>query len=244
GQAKNTYGTGAFLLLVTGEQAIRSDNGLITTVAWQLGSGGPVTYALEGSVFVAGAAVQWLRDGLRAIRRSADVERLVSDVDHTGDLYLVPAFVGLGAPYWDPYARGILVGITRGTGLPEIARATIDSIAYQVRDLLDAMEADSGAPLGVLRVDGGASVNDDLLQFQADLLGVPVERPTVVETTAWGAAAMAGLAVGFWRDPAQLASLRKVDRTFEPAMPAERRQALIRGWRRAVDRSRDWARPE
>ena len=244
GQAKNTYGTGAFLLLVTGERAIPSANGLITTVGWRLGPGGPVTYALEGSVFVAGAAVQWLRDGLRAIRHSGDVERLARGIADTGDLYLVPAFVGLGAPYWDPYARGILVGITRGTGLPEIARATIDSIAYQVRDLLDAMEADSGGPLGVLRVDGGAAVNDSLLQFQADLLGVPVERPTVIETTAWGAAALAGLAVGFWRDTAQLAGLRRVDRTFDPAMSAERREALIHGWRRAVERSRDWARPE
>jgi glycerol kinase len=195
-------------------------------------------------VFVAGAAVQWLRDGLRAIRHSGDVERLARGIADTGDLYLVPAFVGLGAPYWDPYARGILVGITRGTGLPEIARATIDSIAYQVRDLLDAMEADSGGPLGVLRVDGGAAVNDSLLQFQADLLGVPVERPTVIETTAWGAAALAGLAVGFWRDTAQLAGLRRVDRTFDPAMSTERREALIHGWRRAVERSRDWARPE
>ena len=244
GQAKNTYGTGAFLLLVTGERAIPSANGLITTVGWRLGPGGPVTYALEGSVFVAGAAVQWLRDGLRAIRHSGDVERLARGIADTGDLYLVPAFVGLGAPYWDPYARGILVGITRGTGLPEIARATIDSIAYQVRDLLDAMEADSGGPLGVLRVDGGAAVNDSLLQFQADLLGVPVERPTVIETTAWGAAALAGLAVGFWRDTAQLAGLRRVDRTFDPAMSTERREALIHGWRRAVERSRDWARPE
>jgi glycerol kinase len=243
GQAKNTYGTGAFLLLVTGEQPVSSANGLLTTIGWQLGAGGPVTYALEGSVFVAGAAVQWLRDGLRAIATSGDVERLAAGVTDTGGVYLVPAFVGLGAPYWDPYARGVIVGLSRGTGLPEIARATIDSIAYQVRDLLDAMEADAGA-LDVLRVDGGASVNDGLLQFQADLLGVPVERPTVVETTAWGAAALAGLAVGFWRDPADIAALRRVDRRFEPAMDPGRRDALVRGWRRAVERSRDWARPE
>jgi glycerol kinase len=243
GQAKNTYGTGAFLLLTTGERAVASANGLLTTICWQLRPGGPVTYALEGSVFVAGAAVQWLRDGLRAIRHSGDIERLALGVEDTGDLYLVPAFVGLGAPYWDPYARGVLVGITRGTGLPEIARATIDSIAYQVTDLLAAMETDSGGPLGVLRVDGGASVNDGLLRFQADLLGVTVERPVVVETTAWGAAALAGLAVGFWPDRDAIAGLRRVDRVFEPTMSADRRAVLLAGWRRAVERSRGWAQP-
>jgi glycerol kinase len=244
GQAKNTYGTGAFLLLVTGAEPIVSGSGLLTTVAWRLGPEGPVTYALEGSVFVAGAAVQWLRDGLRVIERSADVERLASGVSDTGGVYLVPAFVGLGAPYWDPYARGVIVGLTRGTGLPEIARATIDSMAYQVADLLEAMRADAGVRLDALRVDGGAAVNDGLLQFQADLLDVPVERPTVVETTAWGAAALAGLAVGFWDLPAQIAALRAVDRRFEPSMSADRRGALMRGWHRAVERSRDWARPD
>jgi glycerol kinase len=244
GQAKNTYGTGAFLLLVTGERPVASTNGLLTTVAWRLGPDGPVTYALEGSVFVAGAAVQWLRDGLRVIERSADVERLAAGVTDTGGVYLVPAFVGLGAPYWDPYARGVLVGLTRGTGLPEIARATIDSMAYQVADLLEAMRADAGVRLDALRVDGGAAVNDLLLQFQADLLGVAVERPTVVETTAWGAAALAGLAVGMWRSPAEVAGLRAVDRRFEPAMAADRRASLMRGWHRAVERSRDWARPD
>jgi glycerol kinase len=243
GQAKNTYGTGAFLLLVTGERPVASANGLLTTVAWRLGADGPVVYALEGSVFVAGAAIQWLRDGLRAVAHSGDVERLASKAEDTGDLYLVPAFVGLGAPYWDPYARGVLVGITRGTGLPEIARATLDSLAYQVNDLVTAMTADAGA-LDVLRVDGGASVNDSLLQFQADLLGVPVERPIVVETTAWGAAALAGLAVGFWESSAQLAALRRVDRRFDPSMDAGRRDTLVAGWKRAVERSRDWARPE
>jgi glycerol kinase len=242
GQAKNTYGTGAFLLLVTGERPVVSANGLLTTVAWRLGADGPVVYALEGSVFVAGAAIQWLRDGLRAIAHSGDVERLASKAEDTGGIYLVPAFVGLGAPYWDPYARGVLVGITRGTGLPEIARATLDSLAYQVNDLVTAMTADAGA-LDVLRVDGGASVNDSLLQFQADLLGVPVERPIVVETTAWGAAALAGLAVGFWESPAQLATLRRVDRRFDPSMDAGRRDTLVAGWKRAVERSRDWARP-
>ncbi|HYC07372.1 MAG TPA: glycerol kinase GlpK [Candidatus Binatia bacterium] len=243
GQAKNTYGTGAFLLLVTGERPVASANGLLTTVAWRIGPDGPVVYALEGSVFVAGAAIQWLRDGLRAVAHSGDVERLASRAEDTGGVYLVPAFVGLGAPYWDPYARGLLIGITRGTGLPEIARATLDSLAYQVHDLVSAMAGDAGE-LDVLRVDGGASINDSLLQFQADLLGVPVERPIVVETTAWGAAALAGLAVGFWSSPAELADLRRVDRRFDPAMDAGRRDDLLAGWRRAVERSRDWARPD
>jgi glycerol kinase len=203
-----------------------------------------VTYALEGSVFVAGAAVQWLRDGLRAIERSADVERLASGVLDTGGVYLVPAFVGLGAPYWDPYARGLIVGLTRGTGLPEIARATIDSMAYQVADLIEAMRTDAGVQIEVLGVDGGAAVNDALLQFQADLLDVPVERPAVIETTAWGAAALAGLAVGFWGSPGEIAAIRRVDRRFKPAMQATRRAELLRGWHRAVERSRDWARPD
>jgi glycerol kinase len=243
GAAKNTYGTGAFMLLVTGARPVASTHGLLTTVGWRLGPDLPVTYALEGSVFVAGAAVQWLRDGLRVIQRSADVERLAAGIGDTGGVYLVPAFVGLGAPYWDPYARGALVGLTRGTGLGEIARATIDSMAYQVRDVLDAMEADAGVRLEVLRVDGGAATNDGLLQFQADLLGVPVERPAVVETTAWGAAALAGLAVGFWRDLDEVAAIRRVDRRFEPAMAAAERDRLVRGWRRAVERSRSWVEP-
>jgi glycerol kinase len=244
GEAKNTYGTGAFLLLVTGDRPVVSPNGLLTTIAWRLGSGGPVTYALEGSVFVAGAAVQWLRDGLRVIERSADVEQLAAGVTDTGGVYLVPAFVGLGAPYWDPYARGIIVGLTRGTGLAEIARATIDSMAYQVADLVGAMGGEAGIGLEALRVDGGAAVNDALLQFQADLLGVPVERPTVVETTAWGAAALAGLAVGFWGSADEIAAIRRVDRRFEPAMTPDRRTELLRGWHRAVERSRGWARPD
>jgi glycerol kinase len=244
GEAKNTYGTGAFLLLVTGDLPVVSPNGLLTTIAWRLGAGGPVTYALEGSVFVAGAAVQWLRDGLRVIERSADVERLAAGVTDTGGVYLVPAFVGLGAPYWDPYARGIIVGLTRGTGLAEIARATIDSMAYQVADLVGAMGGEAGIGLEALRVDGGAAVNDALLQFQADLLGVPVERPTVVETTAWGAAALAGLAVGFWGSADEIAAIRRVDRRFEPAMAVDRRTELLRGWHRAVERSRGWARPD
>lgn len=241
GMAKSTYGTGAFLLLNTGDRPIDSGHGLLTTVLWQLGSGGPVTYALEGSVFVAGAAVQWLRDGLRAIGASAEIEALASAVDDTGGVYLVPAFVGLGAPYWDPHARGLLIGMTRGTGLAEIARATLESIAYQVRDVADAMAADRGAALEELRVDGGAAVNDLLLGFQADLLGVPVERPRVLETTAFGAACLAGLAVGFWRDLAEVEATWALDRRFEPSMPRERRARLYAGWGRAVERSRGWA---
>ena len=192
-------------------------------------------------MFVAGAAVQWLRDGLKAVSSAEEVEALMRGVEDTGGVYLVPAFVGLGAPYWDPRARGLLIGLTRGTGLPEIARATIESIAYQVSDVVEAMAADRGAPLTELRVDGGAARNDDLLQFQADILGVPVERPRVTETTAWGAASLAGLAVGFWASLDELAAIRAVDRRFEPAMPAPRRTALLAGWHRAVERSRDWA---
>jgi glycerol kinase len=243
GAAKNTYGTGAFMLLNTGQQAVPSTHGVLTTVLWQLGEAGPVCYALEGSVFIAGAAVQWLRDGLQAIERSADVEALAAPVAHAEGLYLVPAFVGLGAPHWDPSARGLLIGLTRGTGLPEIARATIDSIAYQVRDVLDAMEADAGEALGVLRVDGGAAANDDLLQFQADLLGVPVERPRLVETTSAGAAFLAGLATGVWSGTDEIAALWQLDRRFEPAMGTTERQRLITGWRRAVERSKGWAVP-
>jgi glycerol kinase len=243
GEAKNTYGTGAFLLLNTGTTPVESEHGLLTTVLWQLGPGEPAVYALEGSVFVAGAAVQWIRDGLRAIGASPEIERLAAGVDDTGGVYLVPAFVGLGAPYWDPHARGALLGLTRGTGLPEIARATIESIAYQVADVLDAMDADAGSRLRALRVDGGAAGNDALLQFQADILDVPVERPVVAETTALGAAYLAGLAVGFWRDPADVAANWALDRRFEPSMDAVRRERLLRGWRRAVERSLGWAEP-
>jgi glycerol kinase len=241
GSAKNTYGTGAFLLRNTGTRAAASSHGLITTVLWQLGSGGPVAYALEGSVFVAGAAVQWLRDGLRAIQRSADVEALAEGASRDHGVYLVPAFTGLGAPYWDPTARGLLIGLTRGTGLGDIARATVDSIAYQVSEVLDAMGADAGARLETLRVDGGAAANDGLLQFQADLLDVPVERPVVTETTASGAAFLAGLAVGFWAGPDEVAATWALDRRFEPAMDRAQRERLLSGWRRAVERSRGWA---
>jgi glycerol kinase len=241
GQAKNTYGTGAFLLMNTGERPVTSAHGLLTTIGWQLAAGGPVTYALEGSVFSAGSAVQWLRDGLGAIKASADVEALAVRVDDTGGVYLVPAFTGLGAPYWDPHARGTIVGLTRATGLAEIARATLEAIAYQVHDVIDAMEADSGARLATLRVDGGAAANDLLLSFQADLLDVPVERPTVTETTALGAAYLAGLAIGYWKDMAQIEANWQLDRRFEPSMEPDRRERLLRGWHRAVDRSRDWA---
>lgn len=244
GDAKNTYGTGAFLLQNTGERAVSSAHGLVTTVGWQLGAGGPTTYALEGSVFVAGAAVQWLRDGLGIIATSDDVEGLAAGLDDTGGVYLVPAFTGLGAPYWDPYARGLIVGLERGTGVAHIARATLEAIAYQVRDVLDAMTEDAQAPIAELRVDGGAAANDTLLQFQADILGVPVERPRVTETTALGAAYLAGLAVGFWAGTEAIAANWALDRRFEPSMGPDRRERLYRGWRRAVERSRGWADPD
>ena len=198
GDAKNTFGTGAFLLANVGAEPVASGHGLLSTVLWRLGDGGPVAYALEGSVFIAGAAVGWLRDGLRAIASADAIEELTRGVEDTGGVYVVPAFVGLGAPYWDPHARGLIIGITRGTGLPQIARATLESIAYQVVDVAEAIVADRGAPLSDLRVDGGAARNDDLLRFTADLLAVPVERPRVTETTAWGAASLAGLATGVW----------------------------------------------
>jgi glycerol kinase len=244
GEAKNTYGTGAFLLLNTGAQAVSSTHGLLTTILWQLGEDGPVAYALEGSVFIAGAAVQWLRDGLRAIATSDAIEALIDGLDDTGGVYLVPAFVGLGAPHWDPNARGVLIGLTRGTGLPEIARATLESIAYQVNDVVEAMAADRGQSVTELRVDGGAARNDTLLRFQADVLDVPVERPRITETTAWGAAALAGLAVGMWDGLAELTAIRAVDSRFEPSMEPARRDLLLRGWHRAVDRAKGWTEPD
>jgi glycerol kinase len=244
GQAKNTYGTGAFLLRNTGGSAVESRNGLLTTVAWQLDGGGPPTYALEGSVFVAGAAVQWVRDGLRAIGAAPDIEGLAAGVDDTGGVYLVPAFVGLGAPWWDPNARGALLGLSRGTGLREIARATIESIAYQVADVLSAMDADAGEADQPLRVDGGAAANDTLLQFQADVLRVPVERPVVAETTALGAAYLAGLAVGFWRDQADVLGV-PVERPVvaeTTALGAAYLAGLAVGfWRDQADVAANWA---
>jgi glycerol kinase len=241
GMAKNTYGTGCFLLMNTGTTPTPSAGGLLTTIAWKVG--GEVTYALEGAVFIAGAAVQWMRDGLRAIVNSADIEQLATSVPDAGGVYLVPAFVGLGAPHWDPYARGTIIGLTRDTTVGHIARATVDAMAYQSRDVLALMEKDAGVKLAALRVDGGASVNNSLLQFQADLLDVQVRRPVVAETTALGAAYLAGLAVGYWKDLDDVASNWALDREFTPRMDADRRQALTRGWDRAVERSLRWIEP-
>ena len=239
GMAKNTYGTGCFLLLNTGARAMNSAHRMLTTIGWR--RLGQTTYLLEGSVFMGGAAVQWLRDGLAMISRSDEIEALAASVPDTGGVYLVPAHTGLGAPYWDPYARGALLGMTRGTTRAHIARATLEAIAFQSAEVLRAMELDAGERLRELRVDGGGAANDLLLQFQADLLGVPVVRPRVTETTALGAAYLAGLAVGFWQDEAELASLWRADRRFEPAMSDAQRTALLGGWRRAVQRCLHWA---
>jgi len=239
GLAKNTYGTGCFLLMNTGEQAVRSKTGLLTTIAW--GIGGRVEYALEGSIFVAGSAVQWLRDGLGVLPDAAASEAAAASVEDTGGVYLVPAFTGLGAPYWDERARGALVGLTRGTTREHVVRATLEAIAYQTRDVVECVTTDSGITLETLRVDGGACQNDFLLQFQADVLGTPVSRPDVLEVTALGAAGLAGLAVGYWRSQDEVAAAAGEGRRFEPRMEPERREALYAGWKRAVERSRDWA---
>ena len=241
GQAKNTYGTGCFLLLNTGPQAIASARGLLTTIAWQLSDESPVTYALEGSVFIGGAAIQWLRDGLGILTRAAESEAMARDVVDTGGVYFVPAFVGLGAPYWDAYARGTIVGLTRGTDRRHLARAALEAICYQSRDVLEAMVLDSGIHLETLRADGGAAANDLLMQLQADLLGVPVQRPVITETTALGAAYLAGLAVGFWPDLETIGAQWRAGAEFRPTMPPEGRDALYRGWQRAVERAREWA---
>ncbi len=238
GLAKNTYGTGCFLLENTGEEAPTSKSGLVTTIAW--GIDGTVEYALEGSVFVAGAAVQWLRDGLGLVREAAETEAAARSVADTGGVYLVPAFVGLGAPYWDERARGALVGLTRGTTREHLIRAALEAIAYQTRDVVECAVRDSGLALDVLRVDGGACQNDFLMQFQADVLGVPVERPPLLEVTAFGAAALAGLGVGFWPDREAVAATTRGGRVFEPAMEVARRDALYAGWQRAVERARGW----
>ena len=238
GLTKNTYGTGCFMLQNTGGKAPASRHKLLTTVAWKCA--GRTEYALEGSVFVGGAVVQWLRDGLGLIRESADVEKLAASVPDSGGAYLVPAFAGLGAPHWDAYARGALVGLTRGTSAAHVARAALESIAFQVADLLEAMEADASMPLAELRVDGGAAGNDLLLQFQADLLGVPVVRPVVTETTALGAAYLAGLAVGYWKSVDEISKQRRVDRVFEPRMPPARVEELRAGWRKALERAKGW----
>jgi glycerol kinase len=239
GRAKNTYGTGCFLLMNTGDEAPRSEAGLITTVAWR--REGKLEYALEGSIFVAGAAVQWLRDGLGFVSQASETEALAKSVPDSDGVYVVPAFVGLGAPYWDEQARGTIVGLTRGSNKAHITRATLESIAYQTRDVMSAMDSDSGISPSVLRVDGGACENDFLMQFQADLLGIAVERPAVLEATAMGAAALAGLAVGFWADRGELEAKTGSSRIFEPKMSEDQREGLYRGWLRAVKRSRAWA---
>ncbi|MDD2237564.1 MAG: glycerol kinase GlpK, partial [Kiritimatiellae bacterium] len=236
GMAKNTYGTGAFLLQHTGGHPVFSENGLLTTLAW--GVEGTVDYALEGSVFVAGAVVQWLRDELGLIRDAADTEYFAGKVPDTNGVYLVPAFTGLGAPYWDMYARGILTGITRGTNRDHLVRAALEAVAYQSADVLRLMADEAGAPLREVRVDGGAGANNFLMQFQADVLGVPVLRPEITETTARGAACLAGLAVGLWKNRTELAALWRLERCFEPQMEPAHRQALLEGWRQAVARAR------
>ncbi|MBU8908819.1 glycerol kinase GlpK [Desertibacillus haloalkaliphilus] len=232
GMAKNTYGTGCFMLMNTGEQAVTSKHGLLTTLAW--GIDGKVEYALEGSIFVAGSAIQWLRDGLRMIKSAADSEEYATRVESTDGVYVVPAFVGLGTPYWDSEARGAIFGITRGTEKEHFIRATLESLAYQTKDVVKAMEADAGISLKKLRVDGGAVANEFLMQFQSDMLDVPVERPTINETTALGAAYLAGLAVGFWDSKDQLAKQWKVERQFEVGMDQEQRESLYEGWKNAV----------
>ncbi|MGI6030173.1 MAG: glycerol kinase GlpK [Eubacteriales bacterium] len=242
GEAKNTYGTGCFLLMNTGEKPVFSSHGLVTTIAW--GLEGRVEYALEGSIFVAGAAIQWLRDELRLIGSSPESEELASRVEDTNGCYVVPAFTGLGAPYWDQYARGAIVGLTRGVNRCHIVRATLESLAYQTYDVLQAMQEDSGIRLSALRVDGGACRNDFLMQFQADVNGAPVHRPVCVESTALGAAYLAGLAVGFWQSRKEVSAGWQREKEFQPQMDSQRRQRLLRGWHRAVEHARGWAEEE
>jgi len=232
GMAKNTYGTGCFMLMNTGEKAMSSEYGLLTTIAW--GLDGKVEYALEGSIFIAGSAIQWLRDGLRMFREAKDSEGYATKVDSTDGVYVVPAFVGLGTPYWDSDVRGAVFGLTRGTSKEHFIRATLESLAYQTKDVLAAMEADSGISLKALRVDGGAVKNNFLMEFQSDILGVPVERPVINETTALGAAYLAGLAVGYWQDRAEIATQWQVDRKYEPTMAEEQRTKLYEGWKKAI----------
>jgi glycerol kinase len=238
GEAKNTYGTGCFLLANTGATAAPARGGLLTTIAWDIGDG--VRYALEGSAFITGAAVQWLRDGLGIITRAEDTESLATSLTGNDGVYFVPAFTGLGAPHWDMYARGLLIGIERGTTRAHLARATLESIAYQTRDLVEAMRA-AGQSIDVLRADGGGTANRFLMQFQADLLGVPVEVAAIQETTALGAAFLAGLAVGVWKAPDELRRRRAIAARYEPAMSVDQRAVLYDGWQRAVERSRGWA---
>lgn len=240
GLAKCTYGTGAFLLLHTGEEVVKSERGLLTTVA--CGPRGEPAYALEGSVFIAGAAVQWLRDELRIVKSAAETEELARSLDSNDGVYFVPAFVGLGAPHWLAEARGTLVGLTRGSSRAHLVRASLEAMAYSVHDLIQAMLADWGGDVRELRVDGGAARNDWLMQFQSDVAGLPIGRPELVETTAFGAAALAGLSTGFWADPDEVRALQKLERRFEPAMPKEERQSLLGGWRRAIESAAAWAR--
>ena len=241
GMVKNTYGTGCFLLMQTGEQAVESKHHLLTTVAWRIGD--RTEYALEGSVFIAGAVVQWLRDGLGIIQSSSDVESLARSVPDNGGVYFVPAFTGLGAPHWDPYARGAIVGLTRGATGGHLARAALESIAFQTADLIRAMEADAGIRLAELRVDGGATANNLLMQFQSDLLGVPAVRPRIAETTALGAAYLAGLATGFWANQEEIAAQWQLDQRFEPAMDRDLAENMLRQWRRALERAGSWETP-
>ena len=238
GMAKNTYGTGCFMLLHTGTEAVDSTNNLRTTVAWRLG--GQLEYALEGSVFIGGAVVQWLRDELGMIQKSSEIEGLAASVPDSGGVYLVPAFTGLGAPHWDQYARGAILGLTRGANKAHIARAALEAIAWQSADVLRAMEADAGTPVMELRVDGGAAANNLLMQIQADILQAPVVRTKVLETTALGAAYLAGLAVGFWPDRETLAAQWQADRKFTPEMAAADRDAARRGWEKALERAKHW----
>jgi len=240
GTAKSTYGTGCFMLMNTGEKAVASEKGLLTTIAW--GIDGKVEYALEGSVFIAGAAIQWLRDEMRMIKHASDTEEYALAVEDTNGVYLVPAFVGLGAPYWDPYARGTIVGLTRGAKKEHFIRATLESLAYQTYDILKAMEEDSGIKLKALKVDGGACANNFLMQFQADILGVQVDRPKIIETTALGAAYLAGLAIGYWGSKDDIESNWALSKAFEPAMTEEKRDSLLSGWHEAVNRSMGWVR--
>lgn len=238
GMVKNTYGTGCFMLMQTGEKLIPSKNGLVTTIAW--GLNGKVEYALEGSIFIAGAIIQWLRDELKLIDNASDSEYFATQVKDSNGVYIVPAFAGLGAPYWDMYARGTIVGLTRGANKRHIVRAALESIAYQSKDLISAMESDSNIKLETLRVDGGAVANNFLMQFQADILGVPVDRPEVIETTALGAAYLAGLAVKFWNSTDEVVKGWNLDKKFAPEMDAENRNTLYKGWQKAIGRSKDW----
>ncbi len=238
GMSKNTYGTGSFILINTGSDRVRSEHGLMSIIAWDLGDG--VTYGLEGSIFSTGATVQWLRDGLQIIEESSDVEGLAASVEDNGGVYLVPAFTGLAAPHWDMYSRGTIVGITRGTNRGHFARAALESTAYQTRDAVDAMQSDTGLEIPILRVDGGGTANDLMMQFQADILGIPIERHAIAETTALGAAYLAGLATGFWKDTDEIAANWESDRQYIPSMDDSQRERLYNDWQRAIGRSKNW----